>query len=213
MSSFKTDRLLGVWSARGVFGLGIAYLVTLLVAFASAGTFSAPLADPYLAVLECEILLMAPLLVVLFAAIHLGPGRGRVATLAALGFIALCAGTTSIVHVVLLTAGHQQWLAPSDHLPLARPWDWPSIPYAVDIVAWDLFLGLALLFGATAFSGGKLERTVRTGMLLAGALCVAGLIGPFVGDLRFRWVGIFGYAVIFPAVCFLLARFFTKAEW
>jgi hypothetical protein len=128
----QIDRRIGLCSAIGIFTLGLAYVVTLGLGFASVGTFSAPLVDPFLAVLEVEILLMAPLLVLLFASVHARAGESKVATLAALGFIILAAGTTSIVHFVLLTVGHQ---SPNQTASLGTPWNWPSIAYAVDIVA------------------------------------------------------------------------------
>ena len=60
---------LGVWSASALCVIGVAYVVTLAVGFASAG-FSKPIVDPILAVMETLTLLSAPILVVLMAAVH-----------------------------------------------------------------------------------------------------------------------------------------------
>ena len=60
---------LGVWSASALCVIGVAYVVTLAVGFASAG-FAKPIVDPVLAVMEILTLLSAPILVVLMAAVH-----------------------------------------------------------------------------------------------------------------------------------------------
>jgi hypothetical protein len=57
---------LGVWSASALCVIGVAYVVTLAVGFASAG-FAKPIVDPVLAVMEILTLLSAPILVVLMA--------------------------------------------------------------------------------------------------------------------------------------------------
>jgi hypothetical protein len=49
--------------------------------------------------------------------------------------------------------------------------------YALELLAWDLFSGLSLLFAAPVFRGGKLEDAVRTGLYVGGTLCIAGILG------------------------------------
>jgi hypothetical protein len=48
-----------MWSARALCAIGVAYAVTMVVGFAAMGDFSKPLEDPYLAVMEVLILVMA----------------------------------------------------------------------------------------------------------------------------------------------------------
>jgi len=47
-------------------------------------------------------------------------------------------------------------------------------------------------------------------MRLGGALCLTGLLGPAVGDLRLQMAGIAGYAGAFPVTCLLLAILFRQ---
>src|SRR6266571_3538692 len=61
----KADRWIGMWSARVLFAFGVAYAVTMVAGFAAMGTLSKPLEDPYLAIMEVLILVMAPILVLL----------------------------------------------------------------------------------------------------------------------------------------------------
>ena len=79
--------------------------------------------------------------------------------------------------------------------------------YAIDIAAWDLFLGLSLLFAAASFAK-RSYPAARRGLLLSGSLCLLGLVGPAINDLAWRGIGIFGYAVAFPITCLALSRAF-----
>ena len=122
---------LGVWSAAALCVIGVAYVVTLAVGFASAG-FSKPIVDPVLAVMEILTLLSAPILVVLMAAVHAyAPLEYKINGVVAVAFMVLLAGLTSSVHFVELTAVRQSSTARLI---------WPSTAYALELLAWDLFL-------------------------------------------------------------------------
>ncbi|MDT4922488.1 MAG: hypothetical protein QOG01_201, partial [Pseudonocardiales bacterium] len=86
--------------------------------------------------------------------------------------------------------------------------EWPSTFYAIDIVAWDVFFGLALLFAVPAFTHGGTATRVRRGLITSGALCLIGLIGPFANALGWRTIGILGYTVVFGLTCLPLIRWF-----
>jgi hypothetical protein len=80
--------------------------------------------------------------------------------------------------------------------------------YAVDVVAWDLMLGLSLLFAAFVFTGRR-HRGIRWGLLASAALCLVGLVGPATGVMAWRGLGILGYVVVFPVTCIALGRAFS----
>jgi len=196
-----TANRLGFWSCVALVGIGIAYLFVLGAGFARHGLHE-PITDPVLAIMEVLTLLAAPAIVILMAAVHERaiPER-KVYGLLALAFGTLCAGTTSAVHFVELTAARQME---------GGGIVWPSRTYAAELLAWNVFLGFALLFAAPVFAGGGRERTVRRGLLACGALCLAGTIGPVVGDMRLQLVGVLGYAGLLPVVSFLLATLFAR---
>ena len=201
MSCTMSGNRLGRLSAVAVFLIGLAYLVTLAIGFAVHG-LAEPIVDPILAIMEALTLLSAPLLVVLMAAIHdYASVNRKIYGMIALAFTILCAGTTSAVHFVELTARRQ--LGSGGIV-------WPSSVYAVELLAWNLFLGLALLFAAPVFDAGGPARRVKGGLLISGVLCVAGIVGPIVGNMRLQLVGVLGYAAVLPVVCFMLARFFRS---
>jgi hypothetical protein len=147
------DRFIGAWSARAMFVLEFAYVVVFVAGFASLGNTSDPLPDPYLAIAEILILVMAPIMVMLMLAIHnCAPARAKSFTLVALGWMFAAAATTTTVHFVELTVARH--INPATLPGYARIFDfeWPSLLYAVDIVAWDVFFGLSLLFAVPAFA-------------------------------------------------------------
>ena len=131
-------------------------------------------------------------------AIHASASHAnKVYSSAALGFAILAAGLTSAVHFVGLTALRQLG---------AQGIEWPSPLYALELLAWDVFLGLALVLAAPVFRGRN--RAVRNALLVTGGLCLAGTLGPATGDMRLQFVGVAGYGVLLPVTCFLLARHF-----
>jgi hypothetical protein len=79
------------------------------------------------------------------------------------------------------------------------------------LLAWDLFLGLSLLFAAPVFQGGKLEDAVRIGLYVGGALCITGILGPATGDMRLQFIAIVGYAGVLPIVSLLLVLLFRRS--
>ena len=81
--------------------------------------------------------------------------------------------------------------------------------YALDIAAWDLCLGSALVLAGLAFSGPGLSLLVRRGLLLSGALCLAGLLGAGLGNMDVRNIGVVGYALSLPVVLLVMARLFS----
>jgi hypothetical protein len=161
-----------------------------------------PIGDPVLAVMEIITMVAAPLVVVLMAAIHGIAGRDRKTLgLIALSFGVIMAGLTSGVHFTALTAGRQTGG------PVLQ---WPSTAYALELLAWDVFLGLSLLFAAPVFVGAGVFAAARWSLAIAGGLCLAGTIGPITGSMPLQRIGILGYGVVLPIACVFLARAFRR---
>jgi hypothetical protein len=204
----KADRWIGMWSARVLFAFGVAYAVTMVAGFAGMGNLSKPLEDPYLAIMEVLILVMAPVLVLLAVVIHAcAPEGTRTYSMTALGWMLLLAGFTMTVHLVQLTVVRRIDPSAIQGFQYLFNWHWPSVLYGVDVVAWDIFFGLALLFAAPVFHAAG-HVAVRNGLLIAGALCLLGIIGPAVNHIALRDIGIIGYAVVWPIVCVPLSKAF-----
>lgn len=205
----SASRRLGQWSAWSMVGIGGGYAVALAVGFAGYG-LHAPITDPLLAIMEVLTLLSAPTLLVLMASLRADtPPERRIYSTLAFGFTVPFAALTTGVHFVELTALRQMGTASIV---------WPSVAYALELLAWDGFLGLALLCAGASIPrtstirSGQRDTALRRGLLLSGALCLAGLVGPALGRMRWQFVGIVGYAVVLPVVSYLLARRFGEAS-
>jgi hypothetical protein len=206
----RTDRWIGFWSARVLFAFGVAYAVTMIIGFAAMGNTSKPLGDPYVAIMEVLILLMAPVLVLLAAAIHAcAPEGTRTYSITALGWMLLLAGFTVTVHLVLLTVARRIGPNAIHGFQYLFNWHWPSMLYAVDIAAWDIFFALALLFTAPVFHASG-HAAVRNGMLIVSAMSLVGLLGPAINHIALRQIGIVGYAIVWPIVCLPLSKAFRE---
>jgi hypothetical protein len=212
-----TDRRIGTWSAAAVVLFGVIYVGTGATWFATSTDARARRllqpTDPFLAIMEALILLCAPALVALFAAIHAYAPRDRkTCSLVAFGCAVLLAALTGIVHFVLLSVGRQMSAGTLPAAIAVSPDSSLSPLLAVDLLGWDFFLGFGLLFAAPVFTGGGLSAAVRLGMIVSGVLCLGGVAGPMTGDMRFQIPAILGYAIGLPVVCFFLALLFNRAD-
>jgi hypothetical protein len=87
---------------------------------------------------------------------------------------------------------------------------WPSLVYALDILAWDVFFALSMLFAAPVFRGSRLAAWIRVLMISSAVLSLAGLSGVVAGDMQLRNIGIVGYVGVFLVVAALLAILFYR---
>jgi hypothetical protein len=89
---------------------------------------------------------------------------------------------------------------------------WPSVVYALDILGWDIFFPLSILFAAPVFRGRGVCHAIRITMI-ASALCAfAGLLGAALGNMSLRNIGIVGCLSVFLVVDALLLTLFLRAK-
>lgn len=196
----NTQRL-GFLSSSGLVIVGLAYAIVVGFGISQAG-LDKPIIDPTLAVMEAITLVSAPLIVILLAAVSgLASPERKVFGVLALTFGAIMAGLTSAVHFVTLTAGRQMNFTTLD---------WPSTLYSVELLAWDIFLGLALVFAAPVLAGPGRRARARWALFATGVLCLLGSIGPILGNMVVQRVGILGYGIVLPISCVFLAQVFHE---
>jgi hypothetical protein len=206
-----TARRLGVVSASASAGLIVAYAVTLLIGFTSLPTPEAQIGEPMFTILEVIILALMPAMVGLMVALHAWAAeKFRALSLVAVIFTVLLAGVTSSVHFLVLTLSRQYAIT-------AQPWassflsfTWPSVAYALDILAWDVFFPFAMFFASPAVTGSRLADWIRRLMVTSGVLSLAGLSGVIFDDMQLRNIGILGYVGVFLLVATLLALLFHR---
>src|SRR5512133_4238082 len=168
-TSRAAARRLGIVSAVGVVALDVAYAITLVVGFLSLKSPEQPIGDPMFSILEVLIIVMMPVMVALMVAVHAwAPSHAKTLSLTAVIFMGLLAGVTCSVHFVILTLSRQAASAGQSSLPLLLSFKWPSVAYALDILAWDFFFALSVLFAAPVFRQGRLEAAIRILLLVSG---------------------------------------------
>jgi hypothetical protein len=207
-----TARRLGIFSAAATVILLVAYAVTLAMGLASLESPQQPIGDPMFTILEVLIISMMLAMVALMVAVHAwAPMHAKTLSLTSLVFMGMLAGLTCSVHFVILTLSRQPEFTAQPWLPLVLSFNWPSVVYALDILGWDVFFPLSMLFAALVFWGSRLAAWIRVLMTASGVLALAGLSGVVVGDMQLRNIGIVGYVGVFLIVAALLAVLFYRA--
>jgi len=206
-------RRLGLVAAATTVALIVAYAVTLAVGFASLESPDEQIGDPMFTILEVLILALMPAMIALMVAVHAwAPARLKTLSLTSLVFTALLAAVTCGLHFVVLTLSRQEAFAGLSWLPLVLSFKWPSVVYALDILAWDVFFALAVLFAAPLFGGGRLARWIRVVLATSGVLAFGGPAGAVTGDLPLRNIGIVGYVGVFLVAAVLLGVLFRRTR-
>ena len=212
MKFTATARSFGILSAAATVILLVAYAVTLVMGLLSLESPQEPIGDPMFTILEILIIVMMPAMVALMVAVHAwAPMHAKTLTLTSVVFMGLLAGVTSVVHFCVLSLSRQPEFAGQSWLPMVLSFKWPSVVYALDILAWDIFFPLSMLFAAPVFWGSRLAAWIRVLMIASGVLAFAGLSGVVVGDMQLRNIGIVGYVGVFLIVAALLAVLFYRA--
>jgi hypothetical protein len=190
---------LGFWAAATVVVIGLIYIVVLIIGFYQVG-FDKPIADPILAVMEVLTVFSALAILIAIASVyHYALPERKIFGLIALIFAAIFTGITSTVHLLELTASRQLGVA-----EIA----WPSSSYAAELIAWDWFLGLALILSALVFPSRGTDKIIHRTLLISGVLTFVGIVGPITGEMQLQRIGIFGYAIVLPIAFFFLSRMF-----
>ena len=163
--------------------------------------------QPCLALMETLIIAIALTMVVLTVALH-GRASNRCKSLAltSVVFMSMAAATTCAVHFTILTLRHQAAFASENWNHLVFAFKCPSLSYAFDILAWDVFFPVAALFAAAAMQRRGLARLVRVLLFGKAALSFIGLVGVAVANMQVRSIGIIAYAVLFPIAAGVLAK-------
>ena len=190
----------------------ILYAVTLVFGLLSLKSPDDPIGDPYFSMLELLIVLMMPLMILVMVALHAyAVDEVKVYSMTALIMMILAAAVTSCVHFVILTISRHSEMAGLPWLSLFLSFKWPSVAYTLDILAWDWFFALSMLFAAPVLRSGRAETAVRTLMILSGVLSLAGLVGVPLANMQIRMIGVIGYVGFTPALFLLLGIVFKRS--
>ncbi len=209
----QASRQIGRVAALALVLFGVAYVIITIAGLVSLKSPQEPIQDPFFFLMEVLIVITAPLYVIVMAAIHASAApEMKVYSLTALACMIACATITTGIHFLILTVGRQSAFTHLAWFPLFFSYQWPSVVYALDVLAWDWFYGLSMLFAAPVLRGSKLELSARIAMIASGVLSIAGLIFLPLGNIQLRMIGILGYAGLSPVVFLLLASVFGRTK-
>lgn len=195
----RQHRIIGIVTARVYIVLSVIYAVNTMLGLLSLKSPDEPIGDPYFTIMELLIILIAPLLVIIMITIHAyASDEMKALGLAAVVFMGIAAGMTSGVHFIILTVQNQLESTLTTGRQLFLSFTWPSMAYALDILAWDVFFALSMILAAFVFRHGRLEKAVRTLMITSGVLSFLGIAGVPLSNMTIRNIGIAGYAVVAP---------------
>jgi len=204
---------LGVVSAGAVAGLCAAYLAVLAIGLFTLPSADQPIHQPWFAAMELLILAIAPAMVALAVSLHAwSPPERKPLVMIGVVFFCMSAAVTCCVHFAILTLGRHPAFSAEPWATRVFAFRWPSLAYALDILAWDVFFPLGALFLAAALEGSGLAGRARVLLVISAVLAFAGLLGVPLADMQVRNVGIVGYAVVFPAGAAVLALLFHRAR-
>lgn len=159
------------------------------------------------------MLVFGPLYVILVAALQDWPAPThrvyvRAALALAIGF-AILTGINYFTQVTAVrfnisrgtTAGLEQFLQ-------SKP---DSAVASINMLGWTLWLGLSTMLLAPAFSGGRLERSIRIALVANGAFCLLAGIGFVLDDVVLIFVTInLGMGAAMMVALVLLTTFFRR---
>lgn len=202
---------IGVLAGNAVTLLCIAYAVVLGIGLLTLSSSDTPIQDPWFTFMELLILVLAPTMVAFTVGLQVwSPVQRKSYAQLGVVFMSMCALVTCCVHFSVLTLSREPAFETGNWQTLVFAFRWPSIVYALDILAWDIFFPLAALCAALAIEGPGLAGLARTLLYASAALALAGLVGVPLGNMNFRNIGILGYAVLFPVASFLMAIVFRR---
>jgi len=210
-TGFSSQKLkVGRISALSVFFLLLAYVVITFLGFISLKSPLDPIGDPYFTLMEILIILIAPLLLIVMVAVDAyADDEVKIFSRTAVIFMIIMTVITSSIHFVILTFSRHSAVVDSTWAPLFFSFNWPSVVYALDILAWDWFFALSFLFGSKVFRNGRYEKPVKVLMIISGVLSLLGLLGVPLGNMQIRNIGIIGYALVPLPVFLLLSKIFS----
>jgi hypothetical protein len=80
-----------------------------------------------------------------------------------------------------------------------------SVMYAMEHLAWSLFFGLAVIFMAMAFQGGRIETWIRRLLIAAGILSILFIPGYMTTNQFLIDLGYYAAGVLLPITTILIA--------
>jgi hypothetical protein len=203
---------LGFWTAAFRALTGIVYFLNMIVLLVT-GKFTNPPPDSTQVFAGIATFIGAPLLIILMACVQsFMSDRKKILGQIGLIFTALFAVVVSINRFVQFSIV-RPGIAGGETEGLIRflPYDTHSIMWALEMLGWGFFLGLATLFLAPVFTRGRLERTIRWLFITYGILGIISAVGCMTYP-PMAAVGFLAWGFILPLAMIFLTIWFRRKE-
>jgi hypothetical protein len=201
---------LGFWSAVVATGIGIIYfLVIVAAALTGQMTFPPPgwlqLAGGLISLFYC------PVIVAVMVSLHtVAPPEKRAFSQLALSFTLLFATVVTINRFVQLGVVRQSLaLGETEGITWFLAYGERSIMFALEILGWGWFLGLALLFAIPVFANRGYQRWLRWLLCLYGVLALTSAAAHLLGS-PLTAVGFVAWGFALYLITALLAFYFQQ---
>ena len=195
------------------FILGVIYAIVTSIGFLELKSPQEPISNPWFTLMEILDILIAFSMAVSMTAVHnYALPVDKTYSLMAAVFMYLMTGITSCVHFVILVMNNFYRPEQIPGFSFFFSFKWPSVGYALDILAWDWFFALSMLLGASVFKFGQLAKPVRFLMIISGILSLIGLLGVPLNNMQIRNIGIIGYALVAPIIFLLISIIFRRLD-
>lgn len=210
--SGNSSSRLGFWSAIIGTVMGAIYLAVILGTIIT-GQFNFPPPESIQVFASIISLLFCIVLVVIMACLHtIMPAGKRGLSQISLGFVLLFAISVSINRFVHLGVVQQSVLSGNTvGIEWFLPYGGHSVMFALEILGWGWFLGIASLFAAFLFSKGKLEHWLRWLFTAYGILGLLSALGQLLNSPLIM-VGFIAWGVVLYIITALLAVYFKRTK-
>jgi hypothetical protein len=209
----STCRKVGRATCFLVFGLGMFYALTTTIGLLSIESSHEAIGEPYFTIMEVLSILISLLMGVSMVAVHYyASPRDKMFSLTAVILMFMVTAITSCVHFLILSVSHSKEAGQLPNYSFLFSFKWPSVVYALDILAWDLFFGLSMLFAAPVFKKDRIGKFVKVFLIICGILSLIGLIGVPLQNMQIRNIGIIGYAVVGPIAFLLIGKIIGRSK-
>jgi hypothetical protein len=207
----QLSRKLGFWSSLLITPVGGVYFCV-MAAVAMTGGLSLPPSAPLQLFGGATTLILAPLLLVLAVCLkECSPTPVKVLGAVGVAFTVLFVAMVSINRFVQLTVVQQSVISNrTEGLDRFMPYDPGSVMFALEILGWGLFLGLAMAAFASQFGADRLERNIRRLLLGYAVLGITSAAG-YMAASPLAAVGFIAWGLVLYVATALLTIWFRRS--
>lgn len=200
------------WTASAVLLLGVVYIALIAWGILSSDPETGLIRDQVRMFMEIATVVSALVLLLLSLALKQAYASQQVFfSEISVVFMTILVTLTSVVHFVSVTVS-DRIIAETPLLTPLLSLNWPSVLLSIDILAWDMFFGLAFIFMGLSLRQQPALSPTRYLMILSGSLSLVGLIALPFDNMDIRYIGIFGYTVMPIISCVFLLNTIGRLE-